>query len=223
MLLWLLLGTVSVGLVLFLAVCAGVTPRSYERMVSHISRRARDPFGRRKLPKWAFDLVTDDLLLGPLPTSEASLQELVDCGVKAVVSVNESWELHLSSSSYKKHNITHLHLATPDYFSPSSEDIDVGVKFIIDQVSLGHKVYCHCKSGVGRSAVITVAYLVASRNWTLEQSYAYLKQRRSRVKIPNWFGLRPHWRRLAVWYEQFARLRDYEDELRGTEPKGKQL
>lgn len=122
----------------------------------------------------------------------------------------------------------------------------IAVKFMHKHVSRGSKVYVHCNSGVGRSAVIVVAYLVSENGWTLEkvklllifnsfhrylQAYEYLQRKRAVVKIPRWFGIRPHWRRLLMyssllisicltfsWNEQHSRVKNYEDELAGTEP-----
>ena len=63
---------------------------------------------------------------------------------------------------YQNHNV--LHLPTPDYSGSSVEQIKNGVEFIHEHVGNG-KTLVHCKSGIGRSAVIVVAYLCVKEGY----------------------------------------------------------
>lgn len=96
--------------------------------------------------------------------------------------------------------------------------------FIEEHVNRGKKVYIHCNAGVGRSAVITVAYLVHQNSWTLRQAYTYVKEKRTVVSIPNsYWSLRPHWRRLLKWYARLQVMRGVASEVEkelAREPEG---
>ncbi|KAK8568983.1 hypothetical protein V6N13_106862 [Hibiscus sabdariffa] len=64
------------------------------------------------------------------------------------------------------------------------------------------RVLVHCMSGKNRSPAIAIAYLMKSKGWRLQQSYQWVKERRSSVELSQ-----------AV-YQQ---LQEYEQNLFGSE------
>jgi atypical dual specificity phosphatase len=62
---------------------------------------------------------------------------------------------------YKELGITSLHLPTVDHFEPSIADLEEAIHFIDGFQRAGSKVYVHCRAGHGRSAAVTLAWLLS--------------------------------------------------------------
>lgn len=77
-------------------------------------------------PQWNWHKIDPSVYLGRLPRSAADVMELVHEGIGAIVTLNESWELHVPSGLYAELGVDWLHLPTPDYFSPAIKDIQLG-------------------------------------------------------------------------------------------------
>ena len=63
----------------------------------------------------------------------------------------------------------------------STDNID---KFIDEIVKKGKRVYVHCAAGVSRSASTVLAYMMASRNISLNDAYDLVSAKRPCIK-PN--------------------------------------
>lgn len=103
--------------------------------------------------------------------------------VKAVVSMNEDYELWFSNNGdrWSQHGVKFLQLATTDIFeSPDQSKLRRGVEFINRFLPEGQKirgleinpnvprdepgtVYVHCKAGRTRSATLVGCYLMMVR------------------------------------------------------------
>ncbi|KAJ8754406.1 hypothetical protein K2173_002857 [Erythroxylum novogranatense] len=132
--------------------------------------------------RW-WDRVHELILLGavPFPSDVPLLKEL---GVRAVVTLNESYETLVPSSLYYAHGIDHLVLPTRDYcFAPSLGDISQAVAFIHENVLLERTTYVHCKAGRGRSTTIVLCYLVHHNQMTPDAAYDYVRSIRPRVHL----------------------------------------
>ena len=137
------------------------------------------------------------LLLGAVPRSEAHLQALHDAGVRAVVTLNQGWEPQAPASAFRTAGLEQLRLPTPDFAAPSQRDIRRAVDFIGRHVEAGHHVYVHCNGGKGRSAVCTLAYLVA-QGMSAREAYDFVAAQRRITALPRrLLGFRrPQWRAL---------------------------
>jgi protein-tyrosine phosphatase len=111
----------------------------------------------------------DNLLLGAVPLYETHFQYLSKkLGITAVLSVMEPFELTTSTlvgrpvtpTEWKKENIEQLILSCPDFKPPTFKSLDEGAAFINSHLIQNKRVYCHCKSGVGRSASVVMAYFM---------------------------------------------------------------
>jgi protein-tyrosine phosphatase len=56
----------------------------------------------------------------------------------------------------------YLYLPTVDDQAPTLEQMHAGVDFITEELQNGGSVYVHCKSGVGRAAIMAAAYLTST-------------------------------------------------------------
>lgn len=89
------------------------------------------------------------------------------------------WNGH--ASHYDNSGIEQLHLPTADYTSPDFHSVRSGVDFIARFASEGRRVYCHCKAGRGRSAIIALAWLIHSRNLAPSDAEQHLMHCRPQV------------------------------------------
>ena len=116
-----------------------------------------------------WDRIDQNMVLGALPfrgkTSEKLLRQE---NIKAVVSMNETYELKMfsnTSNEWRQLGMYHfLQLATTDIFeAPSVDKLSKGVDFISDIIERDNEasVYVHCKAGRTRSATLVGCYLMA--------------------------------------------------------------
>jgi len=61
---------------------------------------------------------------------------------------------------YKKLSMNQIRFPTVDHFEPSFEDLVEAVKFIQENKAQNKRVYIHCRAGHGRSAAVTMAWLI---------------------------------------------------------------
>jgi protein-tyrosine phosphatase len=75
----------------------------------------------------------------------------------------------------------YLHLPTVDDDAPALEHLHTGAAFIAEEAERGGAVYIHCKSGIGRAAVMAAAYLV-STGLTADEAWARIRQARPFIR-----------------------------------------
>lgn len=75
----------------------------------------------------------------------------------------------------------YLHLPTVDDDAPPLEHLHAGATFIAKEAERGGAVYVHCKSGIGRAAVMGAAYLV-STGLTADEAWACIRQARPFIR-----------------------------------------
>ena len=71
----------------------------------------------------------------------------------------------------------YLYLPTLDNEPPTLGQLREGVAFIVAEIGQGGGVYVHCRSGVGRAAMMVAAYLV-STGLTPDQAWARIREAR---------------------------------------------
>lgn len=132
--------------------------------------------------RW-WDQVDQFLLLGAVPFPGDVLR-LKAIGVRAVVTLNESYETLVPTTMYQNQGIDHLVIPTRDYlFAPSIGDIRRAVAFIHDHVQHGQATYVHCKAGRGRSTTVVLCYLVEHRGMNPIDAFQYVRGKRPRVLL----------------------------------------
>nr|XP_050848892.1 phosphatidylglycerophosphatase and protein-tyrosine phosphatase 1 isoform X4 [Vespula vulgaris] len=142
-----------------------------------------------------YDRIDETVILGALPFRSMTKQLVEKENMKAVVSMNEDYELALLSNSekdWKKYNVEFLQLSTTDIFEvPCQKKLKMGVDFINkfrctdrklknddhnDDIKETPSVYVHCKAGRTRSATLVGCYLMMVRymiNLYLLQKYKF--------------------------------------------------
>lgn len=154
---------------------------------------------RRK--KWNWTTIEPGLLLGSLPRWPCHLDELRKEGVGALLTLNENWELSMTSKCVQDCRMTSRQLQTPDFFAPTQRDIREAVVFISKSLKEGIGVYVHCNGGKGRSAVCVICYLIYEHGWSPDDAFRFVKGKRKIAGMKAWGGIHKQWR--AV--KRFAR------------------
>eukprot|EP00047_Mylnosiga_fluctuans_P010471 m.16422 g.16422 ORF g.16422 m.16422 type:complete len:234 (+) comp3137_c0_seq1:55-756(+) len=192
-----LFGTVSIyTLQLF-----GFAPRWLSSALARAIHAPEDVYFRlRNVQPFHYTSVHDFVLVGRKPRSELDIQNLIqDENIKAVVSLNEPWELNVPMSTWAAHGVATLSLPTPDYAAPTADDVDKAVGFITDHVKRHEHVYVHCHGGKGRSVVVAVAALMVLHGWSKEQAFAHVRSRRHVANMRRLRGIMPQWRALRAF------------------------
>lgn len=134
--------------------------------------------------RW-FDRIDRNVILGALPF-RGMIQDLKDENVKAIISMNEDYELWLFShdrESWEKLGIEFLQLPTRDIFeAPCQEKLKEGVDFIQNFNGVG-TVYVHCKAGRTRSATLVACYLMELNGWTPQEAISHMKSCRPHILL----------------------------------------
>lgn len=150
-----------------------------------------------------YSRVDDKVIIGALPWISIKNELLEKENVRAVVSMNENFELTwlrrwvAGPDHWESSNVDFLQLQTQDIFeTPSQDKLRIGVDFILS-AKAGDSIYVHCKAGRTRSATLVCCYLMKRHNWTPEQAYDLLALKRPQLALH-----KPQWRALRQFYEE---------------------
>lgn len=158
---------------------------------------------------YLWDHIRAGLYLGRIPTitlqdhHALKIRDLIrgeepERPLALVVSALDYFELAGLDSTYTitpkvwdKLKIAHHHIIMPDNSADAAiEDMLLTVLTMYKYIKAGQSVYIHCKAGVGRSALLTLAYLMIFgdgnhlyANSTLEEALAYLKKIRPQINM----------------------------------------
>jgi protein-tyrosine phosphatase len=95
----------------------------------------------------------------------------------------------------------HCWLPIPDGPFPGMKWLEAAVKMVETMIEAGHRVYIHCRAGVSRSAMVTIAYLMKKHGWSLDTAMDWVGAENPEIN-PN-----PRF---------IMGLREYEDQLQGV-------
>jgi len=115
---------------------------------------------------WWNEIIPNKLVVGGIPLANFGHDtQLKELGVTHVLSVVEPEEfdpkLFTVPLVHNKDDDTWLQISTPDLHPVPEHLLAEGVAWLEKQISQGHMVYVHCKSGKGRSIAIAIAFLAA--------------------------------------------------------------
>jgi len=158
-----------------------------KRLIDHFRHqglRRGSVAGYDKIYRWLtggpvkrYSIIDEHIWIGGQPRG-AGFSKLVKYGITGVINMRSEYHYTLHKDLIKIHLLL---LPTDDNEAPSIEHLHQGVDFIKDQVEQGGKVYIHCWEGLGRSATMAAAYFISQGN-SVDQSWAYIKRRRSFVR-----------------------------------------
>lgn len=124
------------------------------------------------------------LYLGALPNKLKGDVTKPGMNIKAVLSINESWEksplgfsLPYQAEDWHKLGVTYLQIEAKDHKVLNSIQLHQAANFIDSQLKHGN-VYVHCKAGHGRSAMAIAAYLIKYKKMTVDQACQIIKESR---------------------------------------------
>ncbi|XP_047993930.1 phosphatidylglycerophosphatase and protein-tyrosine phosphatase 1 [Leguminivora glycinivorella] len=150
--------------------------------------------------RW-YDRMDDTVILGALPFQGMTKQLKENENLKAVVSMNETYELKLFSNDaekWRENGVEFLQLATTDIFeTPDQDKLYEGVRFINRFLPLNSKikritsenpvnsgtVYVHCKAGRTRSATLVGCYLMMKNGWSPAEAVEHMRTRRPHILL----------------------------------------
>lgn len=119
--------------------------------------------------------------LADLETVEA----LGGLGIDTILSLRKDWEEERAVTGrlnpfysgpaertfWERHGFGYRQVQMEDYAAPQPEEVRDSMLAIDEEVAADHKVYLHCRAGVGRTGVVSAAWLI-SRGWTANDAVA---------------------------------------------------
>uniref|UniRef100_A0A1Q3FJ38 Phosphatidylglycerophosphatase and protein-tyrosine phosphatase 1 n=1 Tax=Culex tarsalis TaxID=7177 RepID=A0A1Q3FJ38_CULTA len=168
-----------------------------------------------------YDRIDENMILGALPFRSFAPELVKQENIKAVVSMNEDYELWMFSNNkdrWAKLDVEFLQLATTDIFeAPCQDKLWTGVRFIngflpqdksiagLPAVEGQQKapedrvgtVYVHCKAGRTRSATLVGCYLMMRNGWSPERAVQHMRECRPHVLLGS-----KQWEALRIFHSQ---------------------
>lgn len=139
------------------------------------------------------DFHQGSIYLGILPfrsTIYDSLEYMKNEGITVVMSITEVYENNsgtfqaaIKPSEYKEENIDHFQMPAIDFKTLPISDLESTIEYMENKLQNGHRVYVHCKAGRGRSAEVTLAYLIRYHNMTVNQALLFVQSKRTQVSL----------------------------------------
>lgn len=123
-------------------------------------------------PMLRYSHISPSLFLGG-QHAVRGLHQLEQLGVTAVVNLRDEFDDAAAEIAPDRY----LYLPVVDDTPPTIEQLCRGVEFIRQELRDGGRVYVHCMLGVGRSATLVAAYLVAG-GMTTEHAWSAIRRRR---------------------------------------------
>lgn len=123
--------------------------------------------------------VAEGLHVGEHPLRAGALSEVLPelrrLGIGAIVTVCER---PLDWATLRKHGVRGLHLDVVDCAAPDPDQLEEAVAFIRAARADGLQILVHCFAGIGRSATVACAYLIAE-GLDPAEAIAQVRKRRS--------------------------------------------
>ncbi|MCC7106726.1 MAG: dual specificity protein phosphatase family protein [Chloroflexi bacterium] len=134
------------------------------------------------VPGWVW--VSERLAVG-CAESASTPDVLAGSGLTAVLSCRarseaDDWR---RARAFAEHGLLARQIGWPDCAPPSRRALRMAAGWVVQQLDSGHRVFVHCRWGVGRSGVVAMAALV-NLGATAEEAYWRVCQARPHV-FPN--------------------------------------
>jgi len=123
-----------------------------------------------------FSYITDEIYIGTNVCCQAHFDEkLASEGMTEDISLEEERvDTPFGVNSY-------LWLPVKDKTPPNPDQMEYGVASLQKLISLGKKVYVHCKNGHGRAPTLVAAYIMRTKGLTTDEAIAFIKERRPSI------------------------------------------
>jgi protein-tyrosine phosphatase len=136
------------------------------------------PFGKKKRP---IDLawLTPELAVGSAPLA-SQWNDLFEAGIGAVLEIRS--EGHDDVTVLEARNIPYRHEKVVDHGAPTLRELYDMVTWVRGQMEERRRVLVHCRLGLGRSAMVACATLIAL-GFPINVAYSMLRQVRPNVQL----------------------------------------
>lgn len=124
-----------------------------------------------------FCKVTDNLYIGCQPRP-LSFWQLKIWGINTILDLRSEREYNAEPPTGFKF----YHLPALEYQALTPYDLASGIEIIQKEIDAGNHVYLHCREGVGRAAMLALAFLCKT-GMSYPQAHKYLKKRRSIINL----------------------------------------
>ena len=146
--------------------------------------------------KWIWwHKITPNIYLGSIPMKFLNHSNILkdELGINHVISLNEDYEMVattmigsvIMTEEWKLKNIQHSIFLTADFQPPSFDILNKASLLLHNSITNKKQIiYIHCKSGMGRSVSVVIAYLInyyKKDNMTVDQAYQYIKNIRPQI------------------------------------------
>ena len=153
-----------------------------ELFTHRASRRRHEPLATD------YHEILPNLIVGTQPTTQGDIDRLRDVeGVTCMFDTQqdkdkEYWNVDAGAIRWQmeQRDVKHVHMPFVDFNADSlREGLPRAVAAMDKALRDGHKVYCHCTAGMGRSPGVAIAYLYWCLDFeNLDQAYDFLTSRR---------------------------------------------
>lgn len=124
-----------------------------------------------------FSRITDSLFLGTNLCCQSHFSEqLLSLGITVDISLEEE---HIDAPFGVE---SYLWLPVKDHTPPTDDQLQIGIAFMTSALSLGKKLYIHCKNGHGRGPTLVAAYLISTGK-TADDVIALLTEKRPAIHL----------------------------------------
>lgn len=132
-----------------------------------------------------YSRIDETVILGALPLPQFSKELVEKENVRGIVSLTEDFEMKgiiPSEQEWKDLGVEQLKLQTVDYTgTPTQENIQKAINFIMKYRHRQESVYVHCKAGRTRSTTVVACYLVYVNKWKPEEAVEFIKTKRHHI------------------------------------------
>ncbi|MBU1118738.1 dual specificity protein phosphatase family protein [Patescibacteria group bacterium] len=124
-----------------------------------------------------FNQITENIYIGTNMCCQVHFDEkLLSLGIEADISLEEErLDAPFGVNFF-------VWLPTKDLTPPTMDQLHFGVGSIEQLVSLGKKVYVHCKNGHGRAPTLVAAYLMKTGK-SIDEALLFIKEKRQVIHL----------------------------------------
>ncbi|MES2504559.1 MAG: dual specificity protein phosphatase family protein [Myxococcota bacterium] len=142
-----------------------------------------------RIPWWV-KISDAGLYLGGIPLrNKGHLVQLKSLGINRVLNLLEPFEREpglrhqpVTKEEWEKSGAVIFEVPSKDFRSISAKKLTQAAAIVAQELKQGHKMYVHCKAGMGRSASVVIAYLILHEGLSADEAIMAVKKRR-RIKI----------------------------------------
>ena len=137
------------------------------------------------LPRFEFCEVAPRVLAGRAPAFGGNVRRLRAAGVTHVLDLREDHEWggpgrygRAAVEEIGRLGMVRLTVPVVDTTTPSMEDLDRGVAFLVAALHLGGTVFVHCRGGIERTGTFLLAWYARERGLSADDALTELRARR---------------------------------------------